>query len=51
MVDLSTQFDAAMFNIYRRARTEARYNASIFVGMIADNGGVATAKYLVTWLR
>lgn len=41
------QFDQAMFDIYRRAKAEAGYNATIFLGMISDRGGLATAKYLV----
>jgi len=47
MQAISRQFDAAMFDIYRRAKSEAGYNARIFVGMIADRGGLATAKYLI----
>jgi hypothetical protein len=30
MKNLSKQFDAAMFDIYRRAKLEAGYNATIF---------------------
>jgi hypothetical protein len=44
---LSKQFDAAMFEIYRRAKLEAGYKATIFLRMINDRGGLATAKYLV----
>lgn len=40
-------FDGAMFDIYRRAKAEAGYNASIFLQMISDRGGLATAKYLI----
>lgn len=40
-------FDGAMFDVYRRAKDEAGYNATIFLGMICDRGGVATAKYLI----
>jgi len=47
MQAISRQFDAAMFDIYRRAKSEAGYNARIFVGMIADRGGLSTAKYLI----
>jgi hypothetical protein len=28
--ELEKQFDEAMFEIYRRAKAEAKYNASIF---------------------
>jgi hypothetical protein len=36
-----------MFDIYRRAKAEAKYNATIFLQMITDNGGRATAKTLI----
>jgi hypothetical protein len=42
-----TPFDAAMFDIYKRAKTEAGYNANIFLKMLTDNGGLATAKTLI----
>ncbi len=47
MQTLSKQFDAAMFDIYRRAESEAGYNATIFLGMLNDRGGLSTAKYLI----
>jgi hypothetical protein len=47
MPDLSRQSDAAMFEIYRRAKTEAGYNATIFLRMIGERGGLATARYLI----
>lgn len=47
MKDLSKQFDLAMIEIYRRAKSEARYNATIFLQMVGDRGGLATAKYLI----
>jgi hypothetical protein len=47
MQSLSKQFDAAMFEIYRRAKSEAGYNATIFFGMLTDRGGLSTAKYLI----
>jgi hypothetical protein len=47
MQNLTKQFDAAMFEIYRRAKLEAGYNATIFLRMISDRGGLATAKYLI----
>ncbi|MGH6988022.1 MAG: hypothetical protein ACRED9_14440 [Caulobacteraceae bacterium] len=40
-------FDAAMFEIYRRAKAEAGYNATIFLRMISERGGLATAKRLI----
>jgi hypothetical protein len=36
-----------MFDIYQRAKLEAGYNATIFLRMISDRGGLATAKYLI----
>jgi hypothetical protein len=47
MEKLERQFDQAMFDIYRRAKTEAKYNASIFFKMLNDNGGLRTAKMLI----
>ncbi|MGC1427974.1 MAG: hypothetical protein WA822_05250 [Albidovulum sp.] len=45
--DLSKKFDGAMFDIYRRAKTEAKYNATVFLNMLSDRGGVSTAKFLI----
>jgi hypothetical protein len=47
MASLSKQFDLAMLEVYRRAKSEAGYNARVFLSMIADRGGVPTAKYLI----
>lgn len=47
MQDLSKQFDVAMFEIYRRAKSEASYNATIFLRMVSDRGGLSTAKQLI----
>lgn len=47
MEKLSAQFDQAMFEIYRRAKDEAKYPANIFLKMISDRGGVDTARYLI----
>jgi hypothetical protein len=47
MLSLSKQFDAAMFKIYERAKSEAGYNATVFLGMLNDRGGLSTAKYLI----
>lgn len=43
----NAKFDEAMFEIYRRGKSEAKYNANIFLQMIIDSGGVATAKTLI----
>jgi hypothetical protein len=47
MQDLAKRFDAAMLDIYRKAKSEAGYNATIFLRMLGDRGGLATAKYLI----
>jgi len=44
---LEQQFEQAMFDIYRRAKAEAKYNASIFLQMVTTRGGVDTARYLI----
>jgi len=41
------KFDEAMFEIYRRAKAEASYNATIFLKMLHERGGLSTAKYLI----
>lgn len=48
MQTLEQQFEHAMFDIYRRAKAEAKYNASIFLRMVATRGGLATARYLIS---
>ncbi|MER9227069.1 hypothetical protein NKI39_15790 [Mesorhizobium sp. M0664] len=48
MADLQAEFTLAMFDIYRRAKSEAKYNAIIFLQMVTDNGGHSTAKTLIT---
>ena len=47
MPDLEAQFTEAMFNVYRRAKAEAKYNATLFLQMVTDNGGRMTAKTLI----
>lgn len=47
MVEKHSTFDAAMFDIYRRAKDEASYNATIFLKMLTDRGGLETAKALI----
>ncbi|MFN3717361.1 MAG: hypothetical protein ACK4UW_00505 [Rhizobium rhizophilum] len=44
---LLEEFDAAMFDIYRRAKEEAGYNASLFLQMLTVKSGLATAKQLI----
>jgi len=45
--DLEKKFEAAMFEIYERAKSEAGYRAAIFHRMLSDRGGLETAKYLI----
>jgi len=47
MTNLEAQFEQAMFTVYRRAKDEARYNATIFLQMLTDKGGLQTAKTLI----
>ena len=47
MENLGTQFEQAMFDIYRRAKAEAKYNASIFLQLVTTRGGLDTARYLI----
>jgi len=47
MKDLEAQFDRAMFSIYDRAKRECKYNASYFLQMLVDHGGLKTAKRLL----
>lgn len=46
-MSLESQFEAAMFDVYRRAKDEAGYNATIFLKMVTDQGGLATARQLI----
>ena len=41
------QFHEAMLDIYRRAKSEAKYNAIRFLQMVTDHGGVRTARMLI----
>ena len=47
MTILHNQFDEAMFDIYRHAKDEAGYNATVFLKMLSRAGGVPTAKALI----
>ena len=44
---LLQQFDERMLDIYRRARYEAGYNATRFLRMLNDQGGLETARTLL----
>ena len=40
-------FHEAMLGIYRQAKAEAAYNATRFLGMVVERGGLETARYLL----
>ena len=44
---LEEQFHGAMLDIYRRAKSEAKYNATQFLSMVSRIGGLQTAKSLI----
>ena len=44
---LAREFHAAMLQIYERARDEADYNATRFLLMVHERGGLATARHLL----
>jgi hypothetical protein len=44
---IELQFHEAMLDIYRRAKSEAKYNAIRFLQMVTDHGGVRTARMLI----
>jgi hypothetical protein len=43
----ASQFDAAMFSIYKRAKQELNYNATIFLDMLYKHKGYETAVRLI----
>ena len=43
----ASQFDEAMLDIYRRAKAEVNYKATIFLSMVVERGGLQTARYLL----
>ena len=46
--DLEKAFHQRMINIYLTAKTEVRYNATRFLAMVNEHGGVATARMLLS---
>lgn len=47
MPSTEQQFDADMMDIYRRALTEVRYNATRYHQMLIEHGGLETARMLI----
>lgn len=45
--NLESAFNDAMLDIYRRAKSEAGYTATRFLGMVVERGGLETARYLL----
>ncbi|MDQ3660995.1 MAG: hypothetical protein M3454_08075 [Actinomycetota bacterium] len=46
-LSIERAFDRAMVAVYQRAKQEAGYNATRFLQMISEHGGVATARQLL----
>ncbi len=44
---LDCEFHEAMLDIYRRAKSEAKYNAVRFLQMVTDHGWLTTAHILI----
>jgi hypothetical protein len=44
---LQDQFDERMLEIYRSAKSEAKYNATAFLAMLNEHGGLETARRLI----
>lgn len=44
---LEAEFAAAMQDIYRRAKVESGYNATVFLQMLQSRGALETARYLI----
>jgi hypothetical protein len=45
--DLLAAFNLAMRDVYVRAKNEAGYNATVYLRMLADHGGMGTARRLL----
>lgn len=46
-MDLEKQFHKDMVGVYEKAKNECGYIATRFIQMVADKGGLATAKELI----
>ena len=47
MNKLEAEFNEAMMNVYRTAKEECRYNATHYLNMLFEHGGVETARKLL----
>lgn len=45
--DLLNKFNLAMWNIYKNAKFEAKYNATRYLQMLEDYGALETARILI----
>jgi hypothetical protein len=48
MSELEQQFHQAMIQVYKDAKKHCNYNATYFLQMVSEKGGLATARYLIT---
>lgn len=48
MNDLERKFNKDMINIYNEAKKELNYNATRFLQLISEKGGVRAAKHLIS---
>jgi len=44
---IEIEFNEAMLDIYRKAKSEAKYNAQRFLQMVVDHGGFEAARMLI----
>lgn len=51
MSKAETEFDKAMMDIYRRAKSECSYTATYFLRMLNEHRGVETARILLVGER
>ena len=47
MRNLEDEFDEAMWNLYHSALRECKYNATYFLRMLGEHGGIKTAHRLL----
>ena len=47
MTNLEREFNEAMIYVYRSGKEECNYNATYFLGMLHDQGGIETAHLLL----
>jgi hypothetical protein len=45
--DLEERFHGEMINLYNRTLDEVKYNATYFLRMLSEKGGIGTARYLI----